>query len=50
MILEYDIFSLIEKFLPSYDDLMKNHFTADQFPFILETIGLIDALLPERED
>lgn len=50
MILDFNIFKLIENFLPSHDDLKKFHFTQDQFPFVLETITLIDSLLPERED
>ena len=50
MILDFNIFKLIEEFLPSYEDIMKMHFTVDQFPFILETISLIDSLLPEREE
>lgn len=50
VILEFNIFKMLENFLPTQDDLKTLHFTADQFPFILETITLLDSLLPDRED
>jgi len=50
MIVSADIFRLLEKFIPSSEDLKQIHFTADKFPFILDTLNLIDSLLPERED
>lgn len=50
MILDFNIYQLVEKFLPSQDDIKTMHFSADQFPFILETITLMDSLLPEREE
>ena len=40
----------MEGFLPSYDDHKNNHYSSDQFPYIIETISLMDAIFPERED
>jgi hypothetical protein len=50
MIIDYDIFRLLSTFLPSREDLQKIQLSSDKFPFIIETIQLIDTLLPERED
>ena len=50
MIVSFDIFRLVEQFLPSSEDLKNIHFNSDKFPFILDTLNLIDALLPEREE
>jgi hypothetical protein len=40
----------MESFLPSHDDHKHNHYSADQFPYVIETISLMDAIFPEREE
>ena len=50
MTVSFDIFRLIEKFIPSHQDLKNIHFTADKFPFIQDTLNLLDSLLPEKEE
>lgn len=48
IIVGFDILRFLEQFLPSAEDLKHIHFNADKFPFILDTLNLIDTLLPER--
>jgi hypothetical protein len=50
IILDSDILKLIENFLPSHEDQKKLHFSVEQFPFIIETISLLDSMLPQREE
>lgn len=50
MIANYDIFRLIEKFVPSVADIKNLHLSTDKFPFVQDTLNLLDSLLPERED
>jgi hypothetical protein len=40
--LDYNIMKMVESFLPSQEDQKKINFNIDQYPFISETIGLID--------
>jgi len=49
-ILEFNSLKLVETFLPSVEDQKKLNFSADHYPFIMEVISLIDALLPSREE
>lgn len=48
--LDYDVFKLLDGFLPSPDDHRKHHYSSDRFPFTLETISLLDVIFPERVD
>lgn len=48
--MDSNIFKLIETFLPSSDDQKKSTFSVDHYPFIIESLSLIDSLLPQRED
>jgi hypothetical protein len=41
---------MIECFLPSSDDQKKTYFSVDNYPFILETLSLVESLLPQREE
>jgi hypothetical protein len=41
-LLDSNIFKLIECFLPSQEDQKKLNFNIDQYPFIAETISMID--------
>ena len=41
---------MVEVFLPSAEDQKKLNFSAESFPFIVETITLLDAILPSREE
>lgn len=49
-LLDADIFRVIDGFLPSLDEQKRQHFSADQYPFIIDAIHLLDTVLPERED
>lgn len=50
LIVGFDIFRLVEIFLPSQEDLKDIHFKSDKFPFVMDTINLLDSLFPEREE
>jgi hypothetical protein len=50
VMIDYDIFRLLSTFLPSREDLQKIQLSSDKFPFIIETIQLIDTLLPDRAE
>lgn len=50
IIISFDIFRLIEQFLPGKEDFKKIHFTQDKFPFVMETISLLDSLFPDRQE
>ena len=45
-VLECNVLRLVEHFMPSSEDQKKLHFSLDSFPFVLETLALIDSLLP----
>ena len=50
MILGFNILKLVETFLPSQEDQKQMHYSVETFPMIIETLSLIDSLLPSRED
>lgn len=47
--LSSSVFHTIEAFLPSTEDQKTIGFNVDQYPFIIETVSLIDALLPTNK-
>jgi hypothetical protein len=49
-VLEFNIFKLLESFLPSETEAKRTNFSADQYPFILDTVMLLDHIFPEKED
>lgn len=49
-LLDNNILRVMEGFLPSHDDHKTNHYSSDSFPYVIETISLMDAIFPERED
>lgn len=49
-LLDQNILRVMEGFLPSHDDHKHKHYSSDQFPYVIETISLMDAIFPERED
>lgn len=49
MTVDFDLFKVIENFLPSQEDMKKPNFSSDQYPFLSEAITVLETILPDRE-
>ena len=49
-LVDNNILRIMGGFLPSHDDHKHNHYSSDAYPYVIETISLMDAVFPERED
>lgn len=49
-LVDNNILRILSGFLPSHEDHQHTHFSSEQYPFVLETISLLDSIFPEREE
>lgn len=47
-LIESNIFRIIDGFIPSQEDQKRQHYSADHFPFIIDSINLLDHIFPDK--